>query len=102
MNEHEHALPIKSTIDWQNTLEAQARSGLSIRAYCREHNLRESAFHYHKRRLLASRAPEGGFVQIQGGRPGIRLRHLDGSWCVEVDRGFDPGLLREVLEALGR
>lgn len=40
---------------WQRKLQAQVRSGLSIRAFCRQERLSEPGF-YHWRRELARRA----------------------------------------------
>ncbi len=42
---------------WRRRLGTQAGSGLSVRAWCRQHELRESAFHWW-RRQLAQRAVE--------------------------------------------
>jgi hypothetical protein len=64
------------------------------------HGLKESAFHYHRRRQKRVRPRASGFIQIPNASSGIRLRHSDGPWCVEIERGFDARLLRELLGAL--
>jgi transposase-like protein len=47
---------------WRGEIEAQARNGGSVRAYCRAHRLRESTF-YFWRRELARRRP-AAFVPV--------------------------------------
>ncbi len=87
-------------VDWKQRLEDQTRSGLTIRAYCKEHGLREATFHYHKKKHRAAYGTSGGFIQIPHERSRIRLKNLEGHWCVEVERGFDAKLLRELLGVL--
>lgn len=36
---------------WRREVGGQARSGLSVRVWCREHNLNEPAFYWWRRRL---------------------------------------------------
>lgn len=87
--------------DWNQRLKDQAQSGLTIRAYCKEHGLKEANFHYHKKKRRRACVASVGFVQIPPERSRIRLKNLDGHWCVEVEPGFDAKLLRELLGVLG-
>ena len=47
---------------WQRTISEAARSGISIREFCRRHRLRESQFYWWQRKLKAGRGsgPCGG------------------------------------------
>ena len=47
---------------WRGEIEGQARSGVSVRAYCRAHRLQETTF-YRWRRELARRQP-AAFVPV--------------------------------------
>jgi len=40
---------------WQRTISEAARSGISIREFCRRHRLRESQFYWWQRKLKAGR-----------------------------------------------
>jgi len=43
---------------WQRTIGDAARSGMSIREFCRQHRLRESQFYWWQRKLKARRRQE--------------------------------------------
>jgi transposase len=66
---------------WKSHLEAQATSGMSIKAYCHENGLNFSSWHYWRKRLSASATsqpePQNPFIPLA--MPGftssvIRLR----------------------------
>ena len=40
---------------WQRTISEAARSGMSIRAFCRQRRLRKSRFYWWQRKLRAGR-----------------------------------------------
>lgn len=50
-------------VEWRKHIAAQGRSGKSVAAYCREHELREQLFYYWRRRK------GGSFVQVSGREP---------------------------------
>ena len=99
---------------WQRTISDAARSGTSIREFCRRRRLRESQFYWWQRRLKVGR--EEGSVQRPGvnGTPasfalvsdeagasdvGIELVLGDGR-KVRIRQGVDEETLRSVLAAL--
>ena len=47
---------------WRGEIEGQARSGLSVRAYCRTHRLQETTFYFWRREL--ARRPPAAFVPV--------------------------------------
>lgn len=87
---------------WQEYVEGQRQSGLSVTAYCATNNLKPYQFWYWRRVLSANRAPEGGgFVEVAGGRAdgaflAVRVRDVE----ILVAEGFNPILLRRVVESL--
>lgn len=52
---------------WLQMIRDQKASGLSIKTWCREHNISENCFFYRQRylRLMAGEAMQGQFVEIQ-------------------------------------
>jgi len=84
---------------WTDSVERQAASGMSGRAWCRENEVNLDRFYSWRRKLAASSA--GGFIKLRTGseEAGIRIR-LGAEPSIEVDRGFDPATLRAVLAAL--
>ena len=99
---------------WQKTISEAVRSGISIRAFCRQRRLRESQFYWWQHKLRASQ--QAGTTPRPGGhgRPasfalvsdevgamdvGIELVLGDGR-RLRIRRGVDEGTLRAVLAAL--
>jgi len=99
---------------WQRTISEAARSGMSIRAFCRQRRLQESRFYWWQHKLRASRqagiTPKAGglgrpasfaLVSEEGGATdaGIELVLGEGR-KLRIRRGVDEGTLRAVLAAL--
>jgi hypothetical protein len=90
---------------WRAIMRNQSASGLSVAAFCREHDIRAHQFHWwrHRLRKIDSLAKESGFIKlvpISTPQPsGIRI-HLSGGVFIEVEQGFDPPTLRAAVETL--
>lgn len=110
---------------WRVLIERQARSGLTVGAFCAREGLAASTFFLKRRQLrapprfielkaepdetgagLAATAdqPDGTHgppdaAAERGGAPSLELR-LPRGVVVLVEPGFDPALLRAVAEAL--
>ena len=102
---------------WRKTIREAARSGLSIREFCRRHELRESQFHWWQRKLKdrygqkAARGEKGGgddsdqaAFALVSDRPeeldaGIELV-LDNGHRIRIRKGVDEETLRTVLTAV--
>lgn len=99
---------------WQATIAAAARSGMSIREFCRQRRLKVGQFYWWQRRLKPQRTsvrrkPRGGgadtasFVLVsENGESlaaGIELVLGDGR-RLRINRGVDEETLRAVLAAL--
>lgn len=95
---------------WRERIAAQAGSGQSIAAYCREHGLRAWQFYEWKKRLAPG--AESPFVAVSvkaestriGHTPTasssvIELRHRHG-WSLQIEVGFDAAHLRRLLSVL--
>ena len=98
---------------WQNLIREAARSGLSIREFCRRGRVTISQFYWWQRRLKQQPRPRtkrrsGGqkaasfvLVSEEGGSPdaGIELVLSDGR-RLRIHKGVDETTLRAVLAAM--
>ena len=96
---------------WQRTMREAARSGVSIREFCRQRKLKESQFYWWQRRLAAGRhAPSKktgagpasfALVSDEPAMPdaGIELV-LTGGRRLRIAKGVDEQTLRAVLTAM--
>ncbi len=99
---------------WQRTVREAARSGMSIREFCRQRRLKESRFYWWQRRLKVGR--QQGMMRRQGTDrgatsfalvsdesgitdAGIELVLGDGR-RLRIRQGVDEETLRAVLAAL--
>ena len=99
---------------WQKTIREAARSGLSIREYCRQHRLKESQFYWWQHKLKVgcqTRSVRGPGVnrepasfalvsnEPEGSGAGIELVLGDGR-RLRIRKGVDEETLRTVLAAV--
>jgi hypothetical protein len=90
---------------WKNLVDEQAQSGLNAPAFCSEHNLKLAQFYRWRRRFKnysAKRSPNGFMELVRSSKnscSGIRIR-LPHDLSIEVERGFDPVTLQDVIHVL--
>ena len=98
---------------WQRTIREAARSGMSIREFCRQHRLKESQFYWWQHKLKTGRQErmsrpggnraEASFALVsnepEGTDAGIELLLGDGR-RLRIRKGVDEGTLRAVLAAV--
>jgi hypothetical protein len=99
---------------WQRTISEAARSGISIREFCRRRRLRESQFYWWQHKLKAGRdertvrrgldGKPASFALVSEEEPGatdvgIELV-LGGGRRLRIRQGVDEATLRSVLAAL--
>lgn len=97
---------------WRGHVAAWARSGESVRGYCRSRGLSEAAFHFWKRELkrrdgsAASKPTRLAFAEVS--LPSSALHEVSieiavvGSRRIHVYPGFDEETLLRVIAALER
>jgi len=103
---------VKKQRYWQRTMGEAARSGMSIREFCRQRQVKESQFYWWQRKLKADRqepkaAPGGdgrasfALVSEEGGSmpAGLELVLRDGR-RLRISKGVEEASLRAVLAAL--
>ena len=98
---------------WERTIREAARSSMSIREFCRRHNLREKQFYWWRRRIgqdaaqtmrrRVSERSQASFALVseQPGvlDAGIELVLRDGR-RLRISKGVDEETLRAVLAAV--
>ena len=92
---------------WHGHIEAFRASGLTRAAFCRRHGLKLHQFIYWKKRYDKSRSAPVHLVEVTLPRAmapaPASLRVVVGSGRrIEVDRGFDPVTLAQLIHALER
>jgi hypothetical protein len=94
------AIPNKSR-DWEQKIQKQQESGLSVSRWCQENQIPYNTFVYWKRRSVRVTPLERkSFVELQenSSKSGIQLE-CDGI-RVNVEKGFDSSTLARCLQTL--
>jgi transposase-like protein len=95
---------------WRQRLEQHARSGQSVRAWCRQHRVTETAFYWWRRELARrdAESPATSLMPVHVAEdlardvdPRIEIVLTDGR-RVQVHGTVDPGSLAAVLNVLER
>jgi transposase-like protein len=93
--------------EWRPIIDGQRTSGLTIAAYCLKSGITQGSFYTWKRRLRQpakrNRSPKPAFVEVTPPRvetAGTIEIRLPAGRCLLVRRGFDRGLLVELIRAL--
>ena len=96
---------------WLDHIQQWQQSSLSQAAYCRQHDLCQQKFSYHKRRTVTvddkvNRVPSPGFARVQvdsfiaaNSSTGLSLRLIDGT-CIDGISEHNLILLKPLLAAL--
>ena len=88
--------------NWRSLVDKHTESGMSGAAFCKQERINPQRFYFWRRRFDCD-SPNNGFIRLvptsKATPSGIRIV-LDHGMCIEVDRGFDPLTLKEVIHAL--
>jgi hypothetical protein len=96
---------------WKDQLEKWKGGGLTQAQYCRENNLSVHCFLYWRKRILPAKPPQVSLVELPIPRPvsgplpphGVAISLVvDGHYRIEIDKGFDPATLDQVIRILSR
>lgn len=96
---------------WKKHIDAWRGGDLSQRQYCREHGLKYHRFIYWKKKFPATKASSVSLVEVsvpEMFQPSVHDQTaalkvaVGGTYKVEVDPGFDPATLKEILFTLGQ
>jgi hypothetical protein len=87
---------------WLELMNHQAESGLTIAAFCQKHEISRHRFYYWRKRLGKSKKSNGFIQLIPSVKEENRITIYFGEPpYIEVQPGFDPQTLKEVVKALG-
>ena len=86
------------TKEWSAKIEAWQRSGMKLAAWCRQNTENYHRFLYWRKRLAVP-AP-GRFLELS--LPAAPISLECNGVLVHLSRGFDPGLLADILFVLKR
>ena len=88
---------------WRRLIAQQEQSGLSVRAFCRQHGANEQNFYQWRKRLAARLPLKFALVETSVGAPGtgkgLELILVSGE-RLRIEPGFDAAALRAVLSVL--
>ena len=88
---------------WRERIAEQARSGLSIKQFCKDRGIAEHSFYSWRRRLRQTEPVRFALVERAGGSPltewNLELTLLNGE-RLRIGARVDAVTLRTVLEAL--
>lgn len=88
--------------DWEGLIERWRASGMSMLAYCRERHISYTQLVRWRRRLEGETASQPlTLIPMMPKASNTLVVRLPGGVAIEVQRGFDPGLLAAVVQALG-
>ena len=88
--------------DWEGLIARWRTSGMSMLAYCREHHISYTQLVRWRRRIEGEAAakPLTLIPMVPKASTGGIVVRLPGGVRIEVERGFDAGLLAAVVRAL--
>jgi len=104
------ARDVEKQVAWQRRLRQQAKSGQSVRAWCRKHRVTETAFYWWRRELARRDAEDSAssFVPVHvtetsagNGDAPIEIVLTDGR-CVRLTGPVNGQALADVLDVLER
>jgi transposase-like protein len=94
---------------WEAIFTEQASSEMSIAAFCRERDIRPTQYYWWRRRLKSDKSQSDateGFIELLSASghtstssSGIKLIY-DNRFSLQLDPGFDPTTLKQVLAVL--
>jgi transposase-like protein len=102
-NTAEEKPAVSTREQWRKRIAEQARSGLSIKQFCKDRGIAEHCFYYWRKRLRQSEPVRFALVDRAGARHAsdwnLELTLLTGE-RLRIGAGVDAVTLRAVLEAL--
>lgn len=97
----------KTMHDWQAILDAQKSSGLSIKAFCQQHNITNSNFYKHRKKLNVTPLNTSLIKVTTANRPisnatttNNRITLLHGKTTLIFTEQCEPLWLADLLKAL--
>ena len=85
--------------EWEERIEKQSKSGLSIEKWCRENQLKAHVFHYWKMKLFSNLPKRNNFVELKEEvNKEIVLEYKE--FRIRLEGNFDSAVLEKCLMAI--
>lgn len=91
-------MQVTSTQEWSAKIGIWQASGMSIAEWCRKNSESYHRFLYWRKRLTVPE--QGTFLELT--LPGVPISLECHDVLIHVPKGFDPGLLADILSVLKR
>lgn len=86
-------------LEWQERIQTQRESGLSIAQWCKENQIPTHVFYYWKSRLFPKTLQRDSFTELRNAKDtGVVIKC--GAIQIHIDNCFDPSTLKQCLELL--
>ena len=109
MKNHRAVKDPEKAARWEELIDRQRKSGMTIVAFCKAEGVLVGQFHWWNRRLREMReghrySAGGGFVELvargaEASFSGVELT-VDGQLSIRLARGFDPETLKVALATI--
>jgi transposase-like protein len=88
---------------WEQRLKEYEQSGQTIAAWCKHNNIKRNQFFYWRRKLRPKKKQESQIKWIAASHNPAQASGINvtlGQIKIEITPGFDPKLLKEIIEVL--
>lgn len=95
----------KNREEWRRRIGEWEASGLTQVEYCKQNELKISAFLYWRKKFSEKKSARASFVEVPLSpinRFSLIRIEIGNRFCVEVGNGYDPAALEHIIGFLGR
>lgn len=91
---------LEKRAEWQEVIERQQKSGLSIQRWCHEHQIKAHLFHYWKNELFRDKPiSKANFIELKEVKSKEIVIEYKG-FHIHLEDDFSPQLFKKCLIAL--
>lgn len=83
-------------LEWKNLIEQQRQSGLSIKKWCLQKQIRPSTFYYWKDKFFFKQLKKSNFAEVNIKRPEAISLQAHGL-CIRIGSECDPRLRKQLF-----
>ena len=86
----------ETRLEWKNIIEEQHRSGLPVKKWCLQNQIRPSAFQYWKEKLFPKQLDKSSFTELNMKRPDAISLQARGLY-VRMGSDCDPNIRKQLF-----
>lgn len=83
-------------IEWKNLIDQQGRSGLSVKKWCQQNQIRPYSFYYWKDKLFPKQLQKTSFTELNMNRPDAISVQARGLY-IRIGSDCDPHLRKQLF-----